>query len=166
MAQGFGALVERPEHEAEMDHRAGLVQLELELGHDREVAAATAQGPEEVGVLGLRGRQHVAGRGDAARRDEVVDRQPVLPAQPPHAAAEGQPADAGVADQPDGYGEAVLLGGRVEVAEQRSPADLRPPRVRVDGHALIRLRSMTRPSSMTPAPDMLCAPQRTATSTP
>ena len=106
--------------------------VELELRHDREVAAAAAQGPEEVGVLGLRGRQHVAGRGHDAGRDEVVDRQPVLAAQPSHAAAEGQPADAGVADQADGHGEAVLLGGRVEVAEQRPAADLHPPRVRVD----------------------------------
>ena len=36
------------------------VGLELELGDGAEVAAATVEGPEEVGVLGLAGRDDLA----------------------------------------------------------------------------------------------------------
>ena len=134
MAQGGSALVQAPEQEAEVHHRAGLVQLELELRHDREVAAAAAQCPEQVGVLLLGRHQHVAGGRHDAGGEQVVDRQPVLAAQPPHAAAEREPADAGVADQPDGHRQAVRLGRRVEVAEQGTAADPHPARVRVDDH--------------------------------
>ena len=57
------------------------------------------------------------------------------------------------------------------VAASRAPSSAPPPTFarRAAGSTLtwfIRLRSMTRPSSTTHEPDMLCAPHRTAISTP
>jgi hypothetical protein len=54
--------------------------------------------------------------------------------QPAEAAAEGQPADARVADGAGGGGEPVRLGGRVHVPEQRAARDPHPAALRVDGH--------------------------------
>ena len=48
-----GALARPQQHAAEHE-RADRPQRELELDHDAEVAAAAADGPEQVGVLGLR----------------------------------------------------------------------------------------------------------------
>ena len=121
-----------------MHHRARLVQLELELRHDPEVAAAAAQCPEQVGVLLLGRHEHVAGSRHDAGGEQVVDGQPVLAAQPPHAAAEREPGDAGVADQPDGHGQPVRLGRRIEVAEQGTAAHLGPPRHGIHGHLVHR----------------------------
>ena len=74
-----GAVVERPEQQAELDHRPDLVQRELELGDDAEVAAAAADRPEQVRVLGLGGGPRLAVGGDHARRDQVVDGEPADP---------------------------------------------------------------------------------------
>ena len=160
VAQGGSSLVQAPEQEAEVHHRAGLVQLELELRHDREVAAAAAQRPEQVGVLLLGRHQHVTGGCHDAGGEQVVDRQPVLAAQPPHAAAEREPTDAGVADQPDRHRQPVRLGGGVQVAEQRPAADLGPPRNGIDDHLVHRRRGRSpgrRPRRTSPP---CCAPRR------
>ena len=58
-----------------------------------------------------------------SRRFEVVDREPVQPAEPAPSTAEGQPADARVADRAGRDGEAVLLGGGVELTEGGAAAD-------------------------------------------
>ena len=58
--------------------------------------------------------------------------QPELAGQPAHAAAQRQPADAGVADQPGGHGQPVGLGSSVQVGQQRAAADRGPPGHRVD----------------------------------
>ncbi len=125
-------LVERPEQHAHLHHRAGLVQPELELGDDPEVAAATAYRPEQVGVLVRRGAPNLAVGGDDLHRFEVVDAQPGLAGQPAHPAAEGEPTDAGVADHASRDREAVRLGRRVEVDEQRAATDAGAFAYRVD----------------------------------
>ena len=61
-----------------MHDRADLVQAELELGDDPEVAAAAAQRPEQVGVLVVARPGDPAVGGDDLRGDEVVDAQPGL----------------------------------------------------------------------------------------
>jgi hypothetical protein len=74
------------------------VQPELELDDDSEVAATAAQPPEQVGVF-IGGRTHdVAVRGDDGVGPDVVAGEAVLARQPAHAAAQRQPADAGVRD--------------------------------------------------------------------
>jgi hypothetical protein len=74
---------------------ADLVDLELERRHHAEVAAAAADGPEQVAVLVRVGGELVACGRDHRGRDEVVDREPVLAAEPAEAAAEREAGDAG-----------------------------------------------------------------------
>ena len=105
-------------------HRADAVRAELEARDDAEVAAAAAQRPEQVGVLvgARRARSRAVGEDDVGRQQRV-DRQAVVAHQPADAAAERQPADAGVRDLARRHREPVLLRGGVELAEQRAAAD-------------------------------------------
>ena len=81
--------------------------------------------------------------------------------------AEGQAADAGRRDDPAGVGEAVLVGGGVDLAPGASAADAdraacwRRPRPSSSGE-----RSMTTPSSQMPSPAPLWPPPRTASGSP
>ncbi|MDM0085129.1 hypothetical protein QTI17_31540 [Variovorax sp. J31P179] len=74
--------VERMHDESGQHHRADGMQLELERGHHAEVAAATADSPEQIGVLLLAGAQELAFGGDHVGRDQAVDAQAEVPAQP------------------------------------------------------------------------------------
>ena len=101
------------------DDRVDRVQPELEAGHDAEVAAAAANRPEQVGMLGLAGGQQAAVRGDDVDRHEGIDGHPVLAHEPADAATQGQAGDAdarGVAErrrQAVGRrGTRVLAGGQ------------------------------------------------------
>ena len=118
--------------------RAGHVQLELELGHDAEVAAATAQPPEQLGVLLRRGAHDLAIRGDQLERDHVVAGQSVLAGEPAHAAAQGQPTHTRVRDVAGRGGHLVRLGRRIERTEQSTSLDPCSPVIRVDAHAAHR----------------------------
>src|SRR5690606_6192918 len=124
--------------EVELGHqrpRARLVQLELELGDDAEVAAAAAQPPEQLAVAVPAGSDVLAVGGDEREGDDVVAGQAVLAGQPAHAAAEGEPADAGVGDVAGGGGQAVRLGGAVERAEQGAALDAGAAAERVHPYA-------------------------------
>jgi hypothetical protein len=68
------------------------MKVELEGGNHAEVAAAAADGPEEIGVLRSAGLQDIAGRRDHLSREEVVDGQAVLSHQPAESSAESQAA--------------------------------------------------------------------------
>ena len=96
------------------------VEAELERGDHAEVAAAASQRPEQVGELVLGHPQQLAvGRYDVNGED-VVDREAVLAHQPADATAEGEPGDAGVADDSSGGGQTVRLRLAVDVAPQRT----------------------------------------------
>ena len=73
-------------------------------------------------ALGVRLDDRAVGEDDG-RGHEVVDREAHAARQVPHAAAEGQPADARGADDPHRDGEAVLVRSLEEVLEQRPAAD-------------------------------------------
>jgi hypothetical protein len=47
-AKRLRTMLESPESEGQLDHRANLMQLELEFGHYPEVAAAASHGPEQL----------------------------------------------------------------------------------------------------------------------
>ena len=98
--------------------------VELELGDDPEVAAAAAQPPEELGVLGLARVHEPAVRGDDVGADEVVAREAVLAHQPADAAAEREAGDAGRRDQAAGRREPVRLRLVVDVGPHRAAADV------------------------------------------
>jgi hypothetical protein len=72
------------------------VQPELELGHDAEVAAAAAQAPEQLRVARSVDLQPLAVGGHQLVGGNVVAREPQLPREPAHPAAEREPADARV----------------------------------------------------------------------
>ena len=96
------------------------VQPELELGHDAEVAAAAAQAPEQLGLAGIVDADPLARGRDQLERLHVVARQPVLAGEPAHAAAERQPADAGVGHVARGRRQPVLHRRAIERPEQRA----------------------------------------------
>ncbi len=108
------------------------MRLELELGDDPEVAAASAESPQQLGVALLVGAEHGAVRRDELDADEVVARQPPLAPHPAETAAEGQPGDARVADHAARDDEAVRLRRCVEVLEGGATARTDPPGRRVD----------------------------------
>ena len=129
-----------------VDHRPDRLELELERGDDAEVAAATAQPPEQLGVaVGARAHEPAVG-GDDVGAHEVVAGQALLAHEPADAAAEGEARDAGRRDEPAGGGEPEGLRLGVEVLPQqaglgdarRVPGSTRAPFI-ID-------RSMTMPS--------------------
>jgi hypothetical protein len=103
------------------------MELELEGGDDAEVAAAAAQRPEEVRVLVGRRADEAPVGGDQLAGEQVVAGEPVLALEPARAAAEREPGDAGRGDAPSGGGEAVLLGGAVDLRPGGAGADARAP---------------------------------------
>jgi hypothetical protein len=106
-------------------------QLELERGDDAEVAAAAAQRPEQLLVVGV-DPALLAVDSDQLDRGHRVAAEPVPAGVPADAATEH------VAGDPDGAGRAVpgrqatLGGGWHEVAPDRAGADPGVPRLGVD----------------------------------
>lgn len=132
--QQLGALVDVPEHERDLHDGADRMQGELELGDHAEAPAASADRPEQVPVLGLAQAPDLAVRGDDLGGHEVVDAQAVLPGQPAHPTTERQPADTGVAHQPDRECEPVLLGGCDRIYQQRATRHPGPPVLGIHDH--------------------------------
>jgi len=106
---------DRPGH----DNRTDSAQPELELGDDSEVAAAPADSPEQIRVLGGTRPHEVTASGNHVHRQQLVDGEPVLAHQPAQAAAEGQAGDTGMGHNPRRRREPVPLRGAVKIAEQR-----------------------------------------------
>ncbi len=115
-----------------------LVEPELEAGDDAEVAAAAAQRPEQVGVLGLAGGDGPPVGEDDVGREQVVAGEPVLPAQPADAAAEREAGDAGVGDDPARGRQPVELRLAVELAPQDAGLGADRARRRIDADPLHR----------------------------
>ena len=109
------------------------VEVELELGDDAEVAAAAAQRPEEVRVLVFARANDLALGGHQLERAQAVDREPVATHHPADAAAEREPADAGVGDVAEGDRQRVRRHRRLgDVVEQRAAAHASDPRIGID----------------------------------
>ena len=134
--QRGGGIVEGVEDRPAEDERPDRVQPVLERDDDAEVAGSTAQTPEQIGMLICRRRHEPPVGSDEVDREQVVDRQAVLPRQPADAAAESQPGDAGVGDLPAGDSQPECLRLAIDVAPER--ARLRPRRAcgRIDPDAL------------------------------
>ena len=124
--------VERVGHGPEGDRVVERVEPELEGRDDPEVRTGAAQAPEELWVLVRRGAHEAAVRGDEVDGEQVVEGQPERAHQPAHAATEREARDPCVRHDSHGTDEPVLLRGRVQLGEQRAPADAGGLRLRVD----------------------------------
>ena len=105
------------------------MQPQLQAGGDAEVALAPADRPEEVGLALLARLHNLAVGGDHLGREQVVDRQPVLPDQEADSARERDPADPDRAGVAQARGTPPLAGG-VGVLARRHPG-LNPGGLRV-----------------------------------
>ena len=74
--------------------------------------------------------------GDDLGADEVIDGEATTPGQPAHPAAQRQTAHSGVTDDPGRHRESVLLGGRVEVAQQGTALHPSTSALRIDPDAV------------------------------
>ena len=113
---------------------AELVEIELERGDDPEVRPGPTDPPEELGLLVLAHGEHAVVRRDELHGTEVVDREAEVTLEPAHPAAERQPGNARVPDDPDRADQSVGLGGRVELRQQRSAGHPRGASLRIDLH--------------------------------
>ncbi len=103
------------QHPAQHDRSQGM-EPELEGSDDAEVATASTQAPEQVGVLRL-GRDHHAPIGcDHLGPDQVVAHEPECPLEPTAPAAESEPGDTGGRHAATSHGQAVLLRRGVDLA--------------------------------------------------
>ena len=119
LAPALGAVKDK----AGEDLGAEGVEAELEPRDDAEVAAAPAQGPEQIRVLVIGGADDAPVGGHELGGEQVVDREPVLALEPPRASAQCQAADARGGNAPAGRREAMLLGRAVDLGPQRAAAD-------------------------------------------
>ena len=94
------------------------LEPELEGRRDPEVPAGAAEAPEELRLVRLGRAYEPAVGGDELDGSEVVDREPEVALEPADSPTEGQPGDAGVADDSDRAHEAVRLRGDVELAQE------------------------------------------------
>jgi hypothetical protein len=99
VAQHLTGLITRMRDQA-TEHRRDRVRLEAEGGHDPEIAAAAAEGPEEVGMLFGARRQQGAVGGNDFERNDVVATQAVLADQPADSAPQRQPGDTSLGHDP------------------------------------------------------------------
>jgi hypothetical protein len=90
----------------------------LERGYDAEVAAAAAQGPEQLGVGIVAGRDDLTGGQDHLGRQQVVDGQPIAAHQPALTATQGQARDPRARDRAAGRCEPKRRGCSIELADE------------------------------------------------
>src|SRR4029450_4006425 len=93
------------------------MELELERGHDTEVAAAAPDSPEEVGVLRRADSKKLTRGGHDLCRQQVVAGQPVLPPDPADATSQCQSRHPSVGDDTGRGRQPENLSGTVEIAQ-------------------------------------------------
>ena len=69
------------------------MELELERGHNSEIAAPAAQGPQQVGIRRRIGANHCSVSRNDLSGDEIVDAQPEFSPKIAETAAEGETSD-------------------------------------------------------------------------
>ena len=122
----LAGLLDWPDERAAEDRRVHRVQPVFERRHDAEVAAATAQAPEEVRILLVVRLQQSTVRGDDIRGEHVVACETEMAPDAAEPAAEREPASARVRHRARGRDESERPRLAIEVAEQRC----RPRRAR------------------------------------
>ena len=118
------------------DNLAERMQSVLEPGRDAEVAAAPAQGPEEVRMGFLGDVQHLAVRGHQLDGEQVVDGEAVDAVQPAEPAAERESGDSRRRDDSARGRQPVQRGLLVELAPRDASLCSHGLRGRIDVDAL------------------------------
>jgi hypothetical protein len=113
-----------------------LVQLKFKRGHDTEVSAAPADGPEQVRVLLRACGDELAIRGHDIGRQQIVAGEAVLAHEPAEAATERQARDAGVRDGAARRCQSERLRFVVEFGPGQAGLSLDAASGRSDPHAL------------------------------
>lgn len=108
---------------------------EFERCHRAEVAAAAADGPEQVVVFVLARDEQPAVRGHHIGRDQVVAGQAQAAGEVSDAATEGESRDAGGGDDPTRGRQTERARRRVEVAPGRAAVHPRGPSSGIDADA-------------------------------
>ena len=121
-AQDLLHLLERPQEAAAVHLGAG-VQRDLQPGDDPEVAAAAADGPEQLGVLGGAEPAAAAEAVDQLDADDAVRAEPVGAAEPADAAGDGHAGDRRVGVGPAQEGQAGALERGTQLAGLDAGAD-------------------------------------------
>ena len=134
----LASLCDRPHDHAGQAVAVEGVQLVLELGHHAEVAAAAAQGPEEVFLIVGTGSAHFTIGRDDLGGAQIVDRQAMFAVQASEAAPERVPANPRVRDDARCCDETGLERCRIQRIEQRTATRVRTPGGRVDAYAIHR----------------------------
>ena len=101
---------------AEHEFRFDGVQLELEAHHHAEIATATAQRPEEIGVFGFTGVDQPAIGGYDVGGHQIVDAEAMGTAQPADAAGERQARNAGRRYEAARRGATEWGGRRIDIS--------------------------------------------------
>ena len=122
-----------PEQQPRGHHRQW-PELERQRRRHSEVAAATVQRPEQLGVLGLVSRHLLTVRGDQFDRHQAVAGQAELPFQPSRPTTQREPGDARRRHPPAGGRQTMRLTRPVHVGPGGTTLDARQPRLRVDLH--------------------------------
>ena len=128
----------RPGDDAGRHLRPDLVQSQHELGDDPEVAAASAERPEEVVVLGAGGAPHRPVGSHDLDLLEIVDRPSESTGQVAEPSTEREPGHAGRGDEAERRGQTVFLRRPIDIAEVAARADPHTPRLDLDLHLVHR----------------------------
>ena len=114
------------------------VRLKQERGHDAEVPPSAAHRPEQVRIL-LGARDHEAAVSQHhIDREQVVDRQPVLPGQVSHSSAQRQPGNPGARDDARRHSQAEGVRRMVHIAPLAARAHQHGARGRIHPHVVDR----------------------------
>src|SRR5215472_1609258 len=95
----------------------------FELGDNAEVAASSAQGPEQIGVLARVAAHDGRVGGDEGEGFDVVAGEAKASSQPPCAAAENQARGSGVRDNARGKDQAGWLRRVVNRSEETTAGE-------------------------------------------
>ncbi len=123
--------LDRPPEDAGVDLGDGH-EPELQRRHDAEVAAAAAEGPEEIGLVVAVGADEATVGGDELDRVDARRRQAVPAAEEAQATADRVADDADVGRRAGERGETVLGGRLDELDRPDACLDPRDPALRVD----------------------------------
>src|SRR5882672_2694588 len=93
------------------------MQAKLERAHYPEIAAASAEGPEQIGIFGFAHAHELAFSRHHVGRDQVIGGKPKLAAEPSETAAQGESRYPGCRVDPEGSGKSKGLCLFVEVSQ-------------------------------------------------